>query len=76
MCIDTSNHTHYECHINGMIQIKKKQKSGDEGKVSNGKWGSNCLLTEIADKTVCLIWNRHISIMTEYIRHLYQSRKE
>jgi len=43
--------------------------------VSNGKWGSNCLLTENADKTVCLICNRNTSIMTEYIRHLYQSRK-
>jgi hypothetical protein len=59
-----------------MIQIKKKQKFGEEGKVFNGKWGSNCLLNENADKTICLTCNRNISIMTEYMRHLYQSRKE
>ena len=37
MHINISNHTHYECYTNGMIQIKKKQKFDDEGKVSNGK---------------------------------------
>jgi hypothetical protein len=32
------------------MQIKKKRKFGDEGKVSNDDWGSNCLLTANADK--------------------------
>ena len=38
-----------------MIKIKKKQKFGDEGRVSNDNWRSNCLI-ENADKTVCLIY--------------------